>query len=483
MTDRLVPATYATIGAALAVSLNGDRVLDSRAPGSYAEALTAYSALSNIQLLPQNSGITLALGNSWLSVGNGWLVGDTYGYSIENTVSGQAAVVIDSGPSPKIDIIFNNCTITRSNIGFSTVLVSTAVGHAATVSFNNCTISHPGGRHAIEQSGSAVPTVTLTDCTLGPASRGVELAAPAPVLICRRVHFLNCFSAGVATNGGAVAGTWTLLDCVSDGIAAGPILDWNTTTTGSAVLDVSGCTAICSGAAGFKRTSSVAATGVIQNCWADTFEFPIGASCDYNGYRVLSMGVPGAHDVVTAADPGFVDLAGGNYRLTIASALRDAGIVDGETCDYYGDQRVRGIAQDIGAAEYQFSDCGVSTWTQTDSLTARCIFAPSTPGPQIPLQASAEASANWTLTATPSDATLVVLTATRVSDLIYDIGTTHRMAPGASIEVDTSAIATDAGGLCDDPATASFTAVADAEPSGDYDLPLVIGPMGLDGGR
>ena len=95
------------------------------------------------------------------------------------------------------------------------------------------------------------------------------------------------------------------------------------------------------------------------------------------------------------------------------------------------------------------TDCGIASLAQTGASTVRVTFVASGGGAQIPLQASAETEGNW---AVAGDAgPLALVTAARVSDLVYDLTLDRSIEPGETVGVDSSLVATDSGGLCDDP--------------------------------
>ncbi len=248
---------------------------------------------------------------------------------------------------------------------------------------------------------------------------------------------------------------------------------------------MSGCTIICA-ASGIKRTSASAALGTIQDCWADTIEYLNGGlGQDYNGYRVLALGGAGANDVVTLADPGFVNAAGGDYNLLVTSSLINAGVNDGDATDLNGDTRVVGAAQDLGAYEYQPLNCGVDTVAQVDRQHLDVTMVATGGGTQIPTAADVANTALWGVSAVPVDATLAVLTAAvdAVDDYLLHVALNHPAAVGATVTVDTSAISTDAGGLCDDPGTGAVLITYD---EGDdiphrYVYPISVGPLSDDG--
>lgn len=103
------------------------------------------------------------------------------------------------------------------------------------------------------------------------------------------------------------------------------------------------------------------------------------------------------------------------------------------------------------------TDCGISTVVQTGVRVARVTFVASPAGPQIPLQASAETEANWLVSGDAGP--LALVTAVRSADLVYDLTFDRDIEPGETIAVDSSAVATDTGGLCDDPGIGGFVSV------------------------
>jgi len=312
----------------------------------------------------------------------------------------------------------------------------------------------------VQTSGSGARS-TVSGCTFTNFYAGIKEASSASTSYNRtdRCTFVNSRGFWAASTGAAE--TESVLDVVYGSTYIG---EYNCSST-SAIVKVYGATGDVSTSAFQRTTAHVNANVDVRCCWADTanrFDGG-GGTWDYNGHRVLSVGPAGAHDVVTLADPGFVDKAGNNYRLTSASTLRDMGdaTLDLGATDHYGDPRPSGTAPDIGAAEFLPADCGLSTSSQTDRQHYVLTFTPTGGGVQAPLEASAENVSNWTLTPTPADATLAVLTATRSSAYVYAIALTHRAARGSTLLFDSSAIATDAGGLCDDPGTLLVTVVDD----------------------
>jgi len=278
----------------------------------------------------------------------------------------------------------------------------------------------------------------------------------------------SCGGAGIYSPGADDQRVYNSIvyDCVGYGICVGTSIGKPGKVYGCTVVGISGAPGhgIYNG-----NTSLSVRDCIVYNCVGDGINIQnggvggavIGSVSNSNGSVNFNVAT---QTNCSAADPLLLAPGSLLFNVLPASPARGRGsVVTGLTYDNVGNPRPTPATgdYDAGALQYVNLDCGVSTWVQDDSLTVTCTFAPSGGGPQIPLQADAEDRANWTLTATPADATLAVIKAVRVSDYVYQVSTTHRMAVGSTVEVDTSAIATDAGGLCDDPGTADFVAVAD----------------------
>ncbi len=114
-----------------------------------------------------------------------------------------------------------------------------------------------------------------------------------------------------------------------------------------------------------------------NNVWNNT-------AGNYTGFGCT----PGPHDI--SADPLFVDVANGNYRLKAGSACIDAGSNDAVppdlTKDFYGNPRIMdgdgdGIAAvDIGIAEFADVTVSVQIPTQGESLQDTVTLQASAPG-------------------------------------------------------------------------------------------------------
>jgi len=163
-------------------------------------------------------------------------------------------------------------------------------------------------------------------------------------------------------------------------------------------------------------------------------------------------------------DPVFRNAGADDFRLGSTSPARNlASSSHSIADDISGAVRPDATSGDFDTGSYQYAsfDCGIVSAEPIDSLSVAVAFTQNPAGPQVPLQASAEDAANWTVASVPVDAALVVVNVTKASDLVYVVEYNHRTAPGATITVDSSLVDTDLGGLCDDPGTGAYTAISD----------------------
>lgn len=465
MTVRLVPATYASPQAALAAAASVDTIRITS--GSYAgQNLNGSAAKSSIHWeWSDNVTITLAAGG-YMDVGNGWTMAPQAGFETKRfafrCADGIAINLPGTGQTRSITI--TGVDFQRNSGTGALLSAENASGFTSTITVSaGCTFTGLGTGLVTDlaiETKLNVGRATVTGCTFSGFTAALKQSSnqAASYLRSDRCTF-NCRGHWAAQTGGAEIKS--MLDVVY-GCTYG--FEYNSSST-AAVVKVYRTTYDCSTAAFLRTTAHSNANVDVRGCWGDTMGRVDGGSgtFDYNGYRVLAVGPAGANDVVTLADPGFVNKAANDYHLLVTSSLVDQG--DGTlsvgATDHYGAPTPSGAGPDIGAAEYQATDCGITGITQTDRQHYTVTFAAAPSGPQAPLKASAETPANWGLTPTPTDATLAVLTATRTSAYVYAVALTHRAAQGTSLLFDSSAIATDTGGLCDQTGTYAITVAGD----------------------
>jgi len=480
--DYVVPTTYADITAALAQIVadgaggnNGRVRIDSGA--SYTnQVMHLASARTGVQIYNNTGGdvaVTLAA-TSYIECGAGWSCAsaDTHKIAFSggtggaplirafNKVAGTWADCTFSRPTGGLPV---KVDATSASAGIALLRVDTTAqsgdtnpantanvtvtgsGNSATLTADNCTFTNgAAGVYVTAGAAARTGTVTVRRCAMVDVDKGI--------------YYLGKQSGGLDARFNLIYGAGSLNQ---EGIDYDPDAGYTPTVTlYRNTIDVVN--------EAIKATAVHSNTNAaIKGNWGDTVEVPAGSDWDYNGYQSIT-GAPGANDVATGADPGFTNMAGNSYTLAQGSALIDAGYDTGDGTDYAGDTTPSGLAADIGAYEYQANDCGFDSAEPTDSLTVTATFSASPTGSQKPDQASAETATNWGVAATPADATLCIIKATKAADYVYTLRLNHRPTPGASVELDSTSIATDAGGLCDDPGTASFTAISDAaDPTAD----------------
>jgi hypothetical protein len=187
---------------------------------------------------------------------------------------------------------------------------------------------------------------------------------------------------------------------------------------------------------------------VVKGNWGDDVETILGSDWDYNGYRLIT-GAAGANDVVTAADPGFTNMAGNDYSLAAGSSLIDVGFDTGDGTDFAGNATPTGAGADIGAYEYIPVDGGLASLVVEDAETILVTFVDNGTGTE-PAEASALDDTKWSAV---GDYALAASASVKVGTWQYRITLSRPTVLAEAITIDTTAIATVGGGVCDDPAS------------------------------
>ena len=482
MADIYVPYDYGTIQAALTAASSSDTIHVTSGASYTGEDLSLFGGKSSLTLLNETgatctvtllTGKTLTLGSSWTvgQLGAGFTFRGDSGYvlwaddvtscnvwdCLFERSSGSGEVIRTRAALSTCQVTFWNCEVTGS---YSTnPLMTSAVFLDGYPGQSNNTSFYGG----ILKSGAAGLTF---GCNLGSTTMA-------------RVKLIGNHR-GVYVQG-SYAGSFYPVFNVCYGGTHG--LDYDVGASYYPTISCKRNTFDVSGTA-IKHTQTHSnANLTYQGNWGDTVERPTAGSWSYNGYRVLAVGSPGYQDVTTLADPGFVNMGSNDYHLLDSSSLIDGFATPWSSTDHDGLPATSGVQMDIGAFEYQYTDCGIDSITGTGSLNFNILFTPVGGGVQAPDQTSAETASNWSLTLS-GDSTLCVLTATvdGSDPYTYHVVTNHRMMPyGGTVTVDTTAIATDSGGYCDDPGTGQFGSVSDGVEVSGFEWPQEFGPVGIDG--
>jgi len=466
MADRLIPTGYATPTLAWAAVVNGDRIIfEATAALLYAAQDLRRSAVNNVTVLNQRGArifLTTA-NNTSVEMGSGWVFGEaggdaTKGFDI--TLSGNpggagGVVYVASGKS----VTLYDTDVHGTNTSGDAVRVEGGVS-AATLTAKRCTLQAWSGAPANPNSGSSVLlavsggaancTANLYDCELtgqgAGGGTGLNLAAGT-----RGIATVERCSFHDASWGCYVPGTGGLTVRYSEFHDLNAWGVENATGATNPPIVIKRCT-FGNNATGDYSPNPGAKNGVVvDSCYFETMRVQSGAGTWAKNHYDAVVGAPGATDVNTLiAACDFANWAASDFDLGAASDLIDVGNdAGGEGLDILGRPAISGAGPDVGPFEFQTTDCGIASLDQPGAASIRVTFVASPAGPQIPLQASAETEGNW---AVAGDAgPLALVTAARVADLVYDLTFDRSIEPGETVGVDSSLVATDSGGLCDDP--------------------------------
>jgi len=291
------------------------------------------TAATNIQDAINSSGVsdTVLVTNGIYQYGGGSFAGSNRVY-----VPSGLALTIQSVNGPVVTVI-KGYQVPGTTNGANAVRCVYLTGSSTLSGF-----TLTGGATLNSANGGGImsgPACTITNCVItGNAASGSGGGAYSG-------NLFNCYIIGnVASLGGGVAGEGTLYNCLLTG---------NTAASGGGANDASLYNCTVSG-----NTASVSGGGVDGGWNYNTVIYynsaPSGPDWYLSKLNYCCMPV-NANGIVTTNAPGFVDLAGGNFRLQVGSPCINAGtnsFVTNST-DLDGNPRIVSGTVDIGAYENQ----------------------------------------------------------------------------------------------------------------------------------
>lgn len=363
MATLIVPTSYATVTAALAVAGNNNIDVVSGTTFSNED----WNALENKTgiTITNKSGHALTsyfATNKRVSLGNGCSIdGGEFGWTHYISVAGLAGWLCNAKTTTSI----TNCTLVKS-AGVGAQVACLYGGGTAKLTLSKTIISSPTYPLDLIQSDSYyVGRLEVYDSVISGGTAGLLITGVTATYIIYRTHFNNN-EKGITTNGGNISPNIDVRFCKFTGASMVYGIDFNFGSAGTPtfkiyrnIFDPKGASYV-----GIKRNARNYTSAVdIKGNWLEKIEIPNGCSEDYNAYQTLVAGTPGAHDIVTST-PGFTNRAGGDYTLTQSSVLINAGYCTGDTLDLAGNPASVGGFCDIGPYETQCS----AAWSGSEEL-------------------------------------------------------------------------------------------------------------------
>jgi len=340
---------YTTIATAFVAASNNDTITIVEGVAYSGEDLSSYAALSGITLRnATGADITITLTSSTnLDFGDDWTFA---------SLAGTMVFVVDGGGSlayrvvDKTGIDISDCSFNNTNgTSFYILAGSTTCG----VNLSNATIMSSGTSYCMNIQGSSnnLLDVNVDNCLLHSGGHGLRIFSTTGVagsVSIKRTVIRDVTNEGIYVAGKintSLDARFNLIYNTNVGIRFDPDSGYTPTTT--IYRNTFNTTN-----RGIEDESTHSNPNVItKGNWGRSLEVILDSNWDYNGYVTIS-GIAGAHDVVTQADPGFIDMTNNDYRLLRSSELINVGFDTGDATDIAGNLTPYNEYADIGAYEY-----------------------------------------------------------------------------------------------------------------------------------